>query len=556
MYAIKIILYANTGRFVDNNRLGVEALRMFGYDFPDMADAAAVRAAFLDEYILYQQQMQGRDIASLAGLSVADNPETVMALRLLMNMFSSAYVSNPAFLAFLGLRSVNICVRCGITPEAVYSFSVWGLLLGARFGKYAEGFACGRLALDFSERFHAAATASNVPFVFGNFLNHWQKPLAGNIVYLEQALKEGINTGDLIYASFAATSLPRVLLTCAREPLEYVLAELNAHVFLGASQQASLERQKLIRQVILNLLGRIEPESLSDENFSEERHIAEMQSIHYGTGVALYYFYKMQTLCVHGLYAQAREYADEALANTGFIVNSAQEPECVFWHAMTLLHAGAHDGDSQLLNKDVERLENWAEVCPENYMAYLLLLQAGMAARDGDTARAMDCHERALDAALRHGFVGLAAQCAGSKILSVPNHRGYRVQCKRTGSCTGAWVPAARSPSSSSVLTVNGFETAGARRGCRCSYLVDFAGWSGMQGSLAKRVEGWSSVCGSTSEDAEPSGGCSFWKRVTVRNWLPGFRQKKGQGLMDTGRVMPPIRERWCILFTACMKKS
>lgn len=413
IYIIRIILFATIGKFIDNNRLGIEALRLFGYEFPELEDTAAMEAAFRTEYQEYLKNLKDRPIEALLNLPDVTDPEKEVCSKIVMNMLSSAYVSNPVFLALLCSKSINMALRYGISPYSTYSFAVWGLLLGVRMRDYEAGYQFGLLAMKFNEKYGFAATRANTPFVFGNFISHWRRPIGESITYLREAFKAGVEIGDFVYASFAETSLPRVLLSSGQHNLTYVLQETEDTLsfFRRIKNDASLERQELILHAVLNLMGQTErPDSLSLNSFDEHVHIEKMKAIRYGTGIALYYYYKMMTLYLHGFFEEALRMGDEAMQALPFIANSTQEPDCVYFHALCLLACYETGSDEQrmrvreTLAGHLQKMAVWAENAAANYQDRYLLLLAEMARIEGDLTDAGNLYEKAIQTARENGF--------------------------------------------------------------------------------------------------------------------------------------------------------
>lgn len=414
IYNIRIILYATIGQFVKNNELGIAALKMFGDEFPDIQDSQAIMREFEGEYAFYQQLMKGRNIPDLINLPTLEDPEKQVCTKITMNMLSSAYISNPALLALLGLKSINIALQYGVSPESIYSIAVWGLLLGSHFNNYADGYQFGRLALEFNQRFGFAPTRSNIPFVFGNFINHWRGPMRDNIKYLAEGLEGGLEVGDFVYASYSGTSINRVQLSYGHEALPKVLedTERTLSFFIKINNQASLQLQELLRRTIHNLMGSTPRwDSFNADGFDEELHLARMRQIHYGTGIGLYYVYKTLSLFTYEFYEEALAAAILARQNISYIANSVQEIDCVFMHALCLC-ACFPQSDPQRreeytreIQQGLAMLENWSENCPENFFHKLALLQAEWASVQGKLLEAEEAFETALAAARSNGFI-------------------------------------------------------------------------------------------------------------------------------------------------------
>ncbi len=418
---IRIILYANMGKFVENNRIGAASCAIFGIGIPDPDNRDEIREMISEEFDTYKKYMKGREIKDLAHLPETHEPEMATCLKLIMNMLSSAYVSNPLFLDALVLKGVNLSIKHGVAPGTTFIFCSWCLITSVKLDDYKSGNEFGMVAFAFNERFNHPATRSNVPFVFGNFIHHWRGHIAENIIYLHESFRAGVDNGDFIYGSFAATSIPRYLLAYGHDPLSKVLEETEETLafFKRIKNYASLERQELTRQAVLSLMGRKEDtSSLSTADFDELSHIMRMTNIHYGTGVALYYYYKLLTLYMSGLYDQAFSMAQEGMKHISFIVNSIQQAELVFYHSlcMTRLYETVNENERKnylaSLSDNLARLELWFNNCSENFSTRYHLVKAEYCSITGDAWNATRFYDRAIHDAEENGFIALSALCS------------------------------------------------------------------------------------------------------------------------------------------------
>ncbi len=417
---IRIILYANSGKFYENNRTCYETLKLFGLEIADPDDPEKIETAITEEMAIYKKQMAGRQISELESLPETPLPDKRLCLKLIMNMLSSAYVSNPPLLGAAVLKGLNISLEYGASPSTTFMFSTCGLFLASRYKDYKSAYEFGLLAFKFNERFHHPATSSNVPFVFGNFINPWRGDIRDSVSYLRSGLEEGIINGDFIYGSFCATSIPRYLLSIGSEPLHAVLDEIEKTLsfFKRIKNFASLERQKLAKHAVLNLMGRLpDPVLLSSDDFDETSHIIQMNEIHYGTGIALYYYYKLFTLFLGEFYKEALGMAIEGIKNIRFVFASIQESEMIFYYSLCLTRMFNNQNENEqkssleILNKNLEMLEYWYTNSPGNFSSRYFLVKAELCAISGNHISAAELYDKAINESAANGFTLIQALC-------------------------------------------------------------------------------------------------------------------------------------------------
>ncbi len=418
IYRIRMALDAKVGRFVEHQTLCIEALRLFNIRLPALSDQAAQQKAIADEILKLKQMVGPRKIADLIDLPRITDPEKMACQRLLMDALSSAYVSNPTFFAIGALTLVNITLTYGVSKDSNYTFVVWAMLLAIKFQNYETAFELGNLALKLNERFQSTSNRCMVPFVIGNFINHWRSPIRHNMTFLREAFASGVEIGDFVYGSFSAMSITRVALSYGHDNLETVLDDIDKSLafFKRIKNYPAHERQEMVRQTVLNLLGRTESDaSLNGDTFNEAAHLEKMQAIRYGTGIALFYLYKAQTLYIAENYTEALEMARQAKNNIAFIASMMQESDCLLFHSLILTalypDAGQTEKENYLreLQTNQKTMKFWVDNCPENFRGRYLLVEAEIARVTGDFGRACRFYDEALASAGENGFIFLSA---------------------------------------------------------------------------------------------------------------------------------------------------
>ncbi|HOC58353.1 MAG TPA: AAA family ATPase [Smithellaceae bacterium] len=418
IYRIRMALDAKLGRFVEHQTLCIEALKLFGIHLPDLTDREAQEKLISDELKQLDQFLATHKIPELIHLPVITSPEKIACQRLLMDALSSAYVNNPTFFAMGTVTLINITLHNGISKDSNYTFAVWALLLCMKFQQYERAFALGSLALKLNEQFQGTSNRCMVPFIIGNFISHWRQHICRNMDYLREAFQAGVEIGDFVYGSFSAMSITRVALSYGHDSLESVLhdVEISLAFFKRIKNDPAHERQELIRQTLLNLLGRTQSRSsLNSETFNEQTHLEKMQLIKYGTGIALFHLYKAQTLYLSENYAEAMEMAGKARQNILFMSGMMQESDCLFFHSLiiTSLYLEASDTDRETylqdLRKNQEKARFWVNNCTDNFLGRYLLVEAEIARVSGNFTKACGFYDQAIQSAEDQGFIFLAA---------------------------------------------------------------------------------------------------------------------------------------------------
>ena len=420
IFIIWMVLYANIGKFSDNIRLCIEALKLFDIVLPDAGDHDAMMKCsdeFIDEY---KSNLGDTKIEDLFNLPAMNDPEKRVCLKLIASSLSSAYVSNPDFFAAASLKGINITLQYGMTEDSISVFAFFGIFAGIKFNDYKSGYDYTALAIRLNEKWNSRPTKSTVPFTFGNFINHWRNHIRYNMDYLREAYKAGMEIGDYVYSSFSAMSIARVSLSYGHDNLHDLQNEIeNSLLFLKRIKNfPAVERQELNHHVVLNLLGLTKNSlSFNSDIFDENRFLEKMRSINYGTGIGLFYLYKAETCYLFHEYSAALDYSEEAIRDIPFMANMMQESDCIMFNSLILTamypSAGIELKNSRLetIKKNQARMAMWRENCAENFTCRYLLVEAETARITGDYIRAAGLYEQAAASAKQNEFIFMAGLC-------------------------------------------------------------------------------------------------------------------------------------------------
>ena len=165
-----------------------------------------------------------------------------------------------------------------------------------------------------------------------------------------------------------------------------------------------------------------------------------------------YHILKLQSRVISGEYRAAVTAAARAAPLLWSNVGMIQEAEYHFYGALAsaAYHDEAVDEErSRLLTAlqaHRERLEGWAETCPENFDNRVALVDAEIARIEGRDVDAMRLYERAIRSARANGFVhneALANELA-ARFYSAHGFAKHVSICRTPVSPTGIGAPTAR----------------------------------------------------------------------------------------------------------------
>lgn len=416
--------YATTGKMEASIRAAILGLGLLGMRISADPDRAAVGR----EIAAVRRNLGGRRIADLIDAPALVDPRQKVAIRLLMEIFPAAFLSGSGNLfPFLVLKSVNISLKHGNSPESAFAYAAYGMLLCGALEAPALGLEYGELAVAMNERQPDIALKARVIYVYAMFVHHWSRHWSSMTPWFRRGIEAGYESGDLLYLAYSAQDCviwdPKLDL----ETAERIHADL-LKVVRDTGYQDSLDSGTLFLQMQRNFLGRTDALcSMSDAGFDEAACVAGMRARKFMTGVANYHIYKAEICWFYGEHAEALAHVR---AQDGMLASAMSLPQLVRFHIVAFLTLAAlfpgMAPDEQRVTRarlkaDLRRMTLWAAHCPENFLHLQRMMEAELARLAGRDAAALRLHEQAVEAAHANEFrrdEAMANELAGRLLVA------------------------------------------------------------------------------------------------------------------------------------------
>src|SRR5262249_2949927 len=120
-------------------------------------------------------------------------------------------------------RAINLSLEHGNSDAAPANYAAMGLIAGARFGHYEEGYRFGKMACDLLERRGLNQFGGKTYFLFA-VLVPWTRPLGDGIDPASRAFRTAKEHGDPAFAAYGCRALTSILLASGH-PLDQVERE-------------------------------------------------------------------------------------------------------------------------------------------------------------------------------------------------------------------------------------------------------------------------------------------------------------------------------------------
>ena len=417
IYLQKIIQYNQLGKYNDLVEVARTALRLFGVTLPDANDEAGLAADFEQQMAEYSRLLNQRPIGDLIGLGDIADREQDGIIRLMAILTDGAYIAVPSLFPHIVMEVVNRSMRYGHNAMSAIGFAWATVLIVRQFGNYQDAYALGALAMRLNERYPNPRIRAQVTFLYSVCALHWVQPLAEQIAVYQQAYQYGIENGNLVFAGYARTMIPKT--TLAAFTVDKALEECAISLAFYAKSGSPFLMSERFCQLFLQRLkgeGR-DLTSLSSDEIDETAWLERWQhpATRFGHGLSYFLNFKIQLLYLFGQWRAAWDFATTHADWMQYIPILYETTVFTFYRAL----AGASvyepaDAAEQVriasaLDEAIADFTVWTANCPDNFAWQEQLLRAEQARIDQRPADALAGYGRAAALARRyHRPLGLA----------------------------------------------------------------------------------------------------------------------------------------------------
>ncbi len=393
--------------------LGLEALKSLGIAAPAKPGPLAV----LPDIIKANVKMAGK-YERVENLAPMENREMRAAMNLFTQLITPSFISSPNLAPVLVLKMVLLTLQYGIAPESAYAFVFFGLITGSALGNYRKGKQLGDLGLKLMERSESGYLNSKCLFIYGNMIQHWNEPGHAAQANLLQAYHEGLQNGDLLFASYSLNWYnAQNYLT--RRNLDITLEEMEEHnaTVLKVHQEDPAEFYCLWREFVSTLAA---PGTLRTEIDGKYFHKKKIFPVWEKNNIntCLYTYYLMRGILYYfkKQYEKALKMIEKAIGFESGVFGMPVTSEHNFFYSLILssyLQETAHDEAKKQtqkktsarnvpsgkyirqIKKNQKKLKTWAALCPHNYLAKYEIIEGELQSLNSNPA-ALEYYEKAM----------------------------------------------------------------------------------------------------------------------------------------------------------------
>ena len=395
--------------------VGLQILQAADLNFPE--SEAEQQQAIAEKLFQIQSNSYHRNLTEVVNLATMHDEIAQVKMKLCMEFWESAFYNGcPNLMLLCSFNLIDLSWQYGNTNQSSFGYLLYGVFLTEN-EHYQSGYEFGQLALQIIDKFNDVAMLPKVRNLFCNYINYHRQPFSSNALFYEQNIQKCRETGEIVFGVWAAVFLIWSHFLSGT-PLEeiYQLVDKYGHFVENTNDEKMLKVFQTLRLVILNLQGQTPDKcQLKNAEFEIEDCLAYWQQNNFLPGSTWYAILMGQVLYIHGDYEQAIAIMKRHANILTPSIVMFPLTQYYFYYSLNIA-AGYEMADSeqqagiiQQLIDNTNKLQLWAENCPDNFQAQHLLVDAERQRIVGDELAAMAGYDQAIKSANKYGLIQLVA---------------------------------------------------------------------------------------------------------------------------------------------------
>ncbi|MBI5814653.1 MAG: AAA family ATPase [Nitrospinae bacterium] len=386
VFRMRIVFHSVANNFETALDLSLKALKEVGIEIPLHPSEEEIGR----EGALLAGIMGAQGPASLLELPLTDDSQSIALQNLLVTSLTPAYISNPPLFALLAFRLLRLSFEQGVNASTPAALVFYSAILASQ-KMIGPAYEVGLLALRMLQRTDTRSVRTRVLFLFATTIAHWRRPMAAALPELKEAVRSGIEAGDIEFAAYSQNHYHYQSLFMGRDLTAVIkdFADTRA-AMLGMRQKMTIDHFNLLEQFALNLGGASgNPAVLRGQYIDEE--IEERELLRTGNYFSLTALYMFQAYLQYhfGSKDLAEKKIGLALKYVASTTGMIHQPMEVFLQSLILgerLEKNRNAPDEEALTTlkaNVDAYRSWAENCKDNYESKRLMAEAALRRAEG-----------------------------------------------------------------------------------------------------------------------------------------------------------------------------
>ena len=409
VYEVQIQAYMGQNKLLEALNTGLLVLKQLGVEFPDSPNPSDIGQALGETATI----LSGTRIKDLIDLPEMTDPHQLAVIRILSSIFSACYSTVSSLVPLTVCKQVNLSVQYGNAAVSPFAYAVYSLLLCGAIGDIERGYEFGQLALRLVSKLNAKEIEAKTCHLVTAAVQHWKEHAKNTLAPFLSVFSTGLETGDLEYAGYAIMVWSHYSFFVGQQltQLERDIA-IYTDAIQNISQETALNNTKICWQAVLNMLGKASNRfQLKGEAYDEEKMLLLHQQTNDQLAIHYLFLHKMV------LYYEFEDYP-EALKTipqieSSFGASVGQLTVVIFYLYDSLVRVAVYSKVSQSEQQGIldrvqanqEKMRNWAEHAPMNFLHKFYLVEAERHRVLGEKVEAMEMYDRAIALAKENEYI-------------------------------------------------------------------------------------------------------------------------------------------------------
>ncbi|MBV9385069.1 MAG: AAA family ATPase [Chroococcidiopsidaceae cyanobacterium CP_BM_ER_R8_30] len=446
VYEVKIQTYIAQGQPLKAIHSTLQVLPQFGISVPEQPSQSDIQIELDAISHLFRQ----KSIEDLTYLPEMSEPDKLVVMRILSRITISSWIAAPDLMVLLVSRQVSLSIEYGNAIVSPFAYANFGLILCGKVGDIETGYKFGRLALRLLSHSNIHSLSARTLLIVNVFIIHWKEHIRNTFQPLLKAYHSGLETGDLEFVAYAAHAYCFNFYTVGNELIE-VNREMTIYneAICRIKQETALTWNQIFQQVVANLMDcSNNPIHLAGEFYNEKDRLPQHEVANDGTSIFDVYANKLLLCYLFSEYDQAVGNATIAEHYLTQIVGTAFVPIYYLYAALARLAIyieSSVETQAEILEKvavSQEKMKQWAQYAPMNYLHKYHLVQAETARVLGQLFEAEEFYEQAIQGAKENEYLqeeALGYELAAKYYLARGREKIAQLYMKEARYCYERW---------------------------------------------------------------------------------------------------------------------
>ena len=375
--------------------------------------------------------------------------DKLAAMQIVSRITLAAQIAAPDLVPLLASKQVNLSIQHGNAFMSPCAYATFGLILCGMVG-IESGYEFGQLALRLLSQPNTHSLKARTLLFVNIFIIHWKEHVREILQPFLEGYRSGLETGDLEFAAYCAHSYcsQSFIVGKGLVEVEHEIATYGEAI-RQLEQEAVLIWNQIWQQSVSNLIGHsINPCGLVGEFYNEENGLPQHEAANDGNAIFVVYFNKLFLCYLLSEYAQAVE--NSTLAES-YLIRVTPTPIVPLYYLYdSLARLATYPGSSVQSQEEIlkkvaisqEKMKQWADYAPMNYLNKYNLVQAETARVLGQLLEAEEFYEQAIQGARDNKYFqeeALAYELAAKFYLSRGRQKFAQTYMKEAHYCYERW---------------------------------------------------------------------------------------------------------------------